>query len=285
MKICIQIITLLYLCILTHTTGAVEIKIPITTKASERDIYKVDLLKLILSKVPGSHPITFVSNLPRTQSRIIHELETNSGVINLYWMGTSAELEKKLLPVRIPLLRGIIGNRVFIIHKDHQKKFNTVTSIVELQKFVGIQGLGWSDIEILENSGLKQFSATYDAIFKIINMGQRVDYFSRSIGEVLHEIRDNKIQYPNLAIEEKVLLVYPFALFFFTSNENKELAALLERGFKKAYEDGSFLEFFQNNAIIKQMFKEIDLETRSRIEIPNPLMTPETLAIPDKYWY
>lgn len=279
-----QIMAFFSFCFYILPLSAIEIKIPITTNISERDTYKIDLLKLILSKVHGYHTITFVTNFPRTQSRIIHELETNSGVINLYWMGTSKELEKKLLPVRIPVYRGIIGNRVFIIHKNHQKRFNDVSSLEDLQKFVGIQGMGWADIEILERSGLSQFSATYDAIFKIIDMGERVDYFSRGIGEILEEVKAKRKEFPNLAVEKRILLVYPFAIFFFTSYENRELSSLIEQGFKKAYDDGSFLEFFQNNPVIQHMLKEIKLENRLRIEIPNPFMSPETLAVPDKYW-
>ena len=54
----------------------------------------------------------------------------------------------------------------------------------------------------------------YDSIFKMIDLGGRIDYFSRGVMEAFMEVEERKHQCPNLAVEKNVLLVYPFAMSF-----------------------------------------------------------------------
>lgn len=286
MKISVKLLSigLLISLIVTDSTFAVEIKLPVTSKHAGRDAYQIGLLKLLLQKAKGEHEIT-ISSTEYTQARIIKELKEGSNKINLYWMGTSAKLEKDLLPIRFPVYRGLLGHRIFIIHRDDQVKFNNVKTLVDLQNYKGIQGIGWTDIEILEHSGLKQEMAKYENIFKMINRGARADYFSRGINEAFVEVDARKDKLPNLAVEKKVLLVYPFAMFFFTNRSNQELAKILEEGFYKASSDGSLNNYFYNHPYIKKTFKQANIKNRIRIEITNPSLSSETIAIPNKYWH
>jgi len=89
--------------------------------------------------------------------------------INVMWFGTSAAYEKELLPIRFPLYRGILGHRVFIINQKSQVDFDKIKNLNDLQSMVGGQGIGWSDVDILEYSGLKQEQASYDNLFKMID--------------------------------------------------------------------------------------------------------------------
>jgi len=262
---------------------ALEIKLPITSEYTDRNEYQISLLKLILNKTGVSYKIKS-SSTKYSQARIIEMLKSGRK-INLYWMGTSKNLEKTLLPIRYPIDRGLLGYRIFIIHKDHQNKFDKIQTLTDLQKLRGVQGIGWSDITILENSGLKQHKNLYENIFKMVHYGGRVDYFSRGVSEAFTEVAARKIELSNLAIDKNILLVYPFTMFFFTNRSNLELARVLERGFQNAYEDGSFLKFFYNHPKITAVFNKAGLKHRVRIDIPNPLLTPETAAIPNKYWH
>lgn len=274
---------IILLLILSLTAGAIEIKLAQAAKvASSREVFWTDVLHFVLdhSKVPYTIDVTY----QMAQSRIIRELETNSGRINLHVMGTSAELEKKLLPIRIPVTRGLVGYRVFIIHKDKQVLFDSTTTLDSLQKLLGLQGLGWSDIAILEHSGLRQKEMDYNRIFNVINIG-RGDYFSRSLHETFEEVAFHEKQLPNLRVEKNILLVYPFALFAFTSHQNTELAKVLEKAFMKAYDDGVFVPFFYNHPHIKNALEKADIEKRVIINIPNPTLTDETAAIPQQYWH
>jgi len=255
--------------------------VPRTSNNEARDDYEIGLLKLILDK--SSEPYTLKrSKRIYTQKRIIKSLKNNEKM-SIYWMGTSKKLEEELHPIRVPLAYGILGYRVFIIHKNHQKLFDNIKNISDLQKLKGAQGLGWSDIKILEHSGLKQYPNAYENIFKMIDRGNRIDYFSRGVNEAFAEVKARKDKLKNLSVEKNILLVYPFSKFFFINKTNKELEKIINKGIKKAFEDGSYLRYFRNNEQIKIMFKEAKVKNRIRIDIPNPLLTPETKKALKKY--
>ena len=113
----------------------------------------------------------------------------------------------------------------------------------------------------------------------------RVDYFSRGITEAFREVELHQKEFPNLTVEQHLLLVYPFAGFFFTNSENQDLAQALIRGFKEAYSDGSFLKFFYSQPAVMKVLEQTNIDSRTRIDIPNPLLTNETLMLPSQYWY
>lgn len=269
--------------IFISTVHAIEIRIPTTSEYEARHSYKIGLLKLLLKKIPGNHQIT-TSSVTYTQSRAIYQLSEGKKDINLYWTGTSSVLEKELLPVYFPIYRGLMGYRFLIINKGDKDKFKGIKALSDLQQLQGIQGLGWSDKELLEYSGLKQYSAKYDNIFSMINKG-RVNYFSRGIMEAYNEVAIRERTLPNLRVDENILLRYPFAMYFFTSPENKELAELLTKAFIQAYEDGSFLDYFNTHPEIKKAFEQLNNENRMIIDIPNPFLTEETMELPSKYWH
>lgn len=274
---------LILLLVLPSVAGALDVKVSVKSKYDVTQEYPIALLKFVLDKSGVDYQIVFSDLGITTQTRDIEMLKNNEG-INLGWYGTSAKLEQDLVPIRYPIWRGLLGYRIFIVNKDSQSKFNTVNNLKDLQRYKGDQGIGWIDIQILGQSGLKQDETPYDLIFAKIN-GGRSDYFSRGITEAFREVELRQKEFPNLAVEQRVLLVYPFDGFFFTNKQNPALAKALEDGFKKAYADGSFTDFFYKHPVIKNVLEKANLEGRVRIDIPNPFMTPETLAIPAQYWH
>ena len=53
-------------------------------------------------------------------------------------MGTNQLREKKYLPIRIPIQRGLLGYRVFLIHKDNVALFKSISEPNSLKKLVQI---------------------------------------------------------------------------------------------------------------------------------------------------
>jgi hypothetical protein len=127
-------------------------------------------------------------------------------------------------------------------------------------------------------------TAPYENLFSMVER-DRVDCFLRGAHEVVGDVTKRKAEHPDLAVESAVMLVYPFTSFFFVNKNDTALAEALETGLKKAYEDGSFMEHFNNHPAIKAIFDEAHIEQRRRFDIPNPLLTEETKAIPDLYWH
>jgi len=241
--------------------------------------YQVDLLKLSLSK-SGRQFVLRASAEPIPQARAILLLQSNS-VINVLWTVTSPEREKHLLPVRIPIDRGLYGWRLFLIHRDAQPRFDAVKNLQDLAALEAGQGHDWPDLTILRASGLRVGAgSSYDGLFEMLARG-RIDYFPRALPEVWAEL-EQRSQLP-LQIENTLVLHYPSAMYFFVSQNNPQLAAALQRGLQQAMADGSFAQLF--NHYFGAAIKRAKLAQRRRIEIDNPLLPDALLPSESSYWF
>ncbi|RED45849.1 amino acid ABC transporter substrate-binding protein [Aestuariispira insulae] len=247
-----------------------------------RNGYPIQLLELALKKSGRAYDL-LAYDLPITQARAFLELEKKRS-ITVHYAGTSADLESRFLPVRIPVYRGLLGYRVFIIHPDNQLLFSRIDSLEKLAGLRAGQGTGWADIGILEHSGLIVMAAPYESLLKMIEL-KRIDYFPRGINEAHPEVAQHQNRFPRLAVEKELLLVYPFAQFYFVNRDNQALHDAIRTGLVRAYEDGSFMALFNQHPHVKDMMAKVRLAERRRFDIPNPLMTRETLSIPADYWH
>ena len=65
------------------------------------------------------------------------------------------------IKVMYPNIDGIGSESIgFHVHKKNTAKFAAVKNITNLQQYVAGQGLGWGDIAILENAGIKVVKAS-----------------------------------------------------------------------------------------------------------------------------
>lgn len=260
----------------------------LTVKVPSRPIndldseYQLKLLELALDRAGQPYKLERV-DLNLNQFTLQQELRKGK-TINVFWMGTSSALESALIPVPIPLFRGLEGLRLSFIHSDTQEKFNQVNTLEDLKLLKAAQGVGWADNKILEQAGIATYAGRYSNLFRLINDGDKLDFFPRGLVEIFAERRELAAQYPNLAIEQHLLIRYPFAEFFFVSPEAPKLAKAIHTGLERAYADGSFMTFFHENPRIREALASANLEQRVTISLPNPDMTPLLRSIPAQYW-
>ncbi|MEG0008658.1 MAG: hypothetical protein RR721_09630 [Aeromonas sp.] len=260
----------------------------LTVKVPSRPIndldseYQLKLLELALTKAGQPFKLERVE-LNLNQYSLQQELRKGK-TINVFWMGTSSDLESYLLPVPIPLFRGLEGLRISFIHSDAQEKFNQVNGLADLQKLKAAQGVGWADNKILEQAGIPTYAGRYSNLFRLINDGDKLDFFPRNVVEIFAERAELAAQYPNLAIEQHLLLRYPFAEFFFVSPESPKLAKAIQTGLERAYADGSFMAFYRESPKIREALASANLDRRLTIHLTNPDMTPLLRSIPAQYW-
>jgi hypothetical protein len=247
------------------------------------NIFFVDVMELALRKSPISHNYQTQrsdDNSITSQERILRLLETND--IDIVWTGTSVAREKRFIPVRIPLFKGLLGYRVFIVHKDNMELFSSL-HIEHLKEKIACQGNHWPDSDILEANGFKVFRVgKYDRIFSMMN-AKRCDYFPRAIYEVKAEMAMTEKQYPDLRLSTTTLLKYRFPLYFFVNRQNQALADVIESGLDSAIADGSFDALLQRHPTVKDTFPLSQWQTENIVELRNPLLSEETPKDP-KYW-
>jgi hypothetical protein len=205
------------------------------------------------------------------QNRALVELQSGRA-IEVVWTMTSRQREQDLLPVRVPLDRGLIGWRLLLIRKSDEARFAAIRKASELQALEALQGHDWPDTEILRANHYRvQTSSDYAGMFKMLSSG-RVDYFPRSVFEVWSEAEAFADQ--GLMVAPGLALHYPSAFYFFVNKRNTVLAADIQRGLEAMQADGSYERLFQE--YFGETLRRSALPSRRVFELRNPLLPEAT---------
>ncbi|WP_419662964.1 hypothetical protein Dvar_34530 [Desulfosarcina variabilis str. Montpellier] len=217
---------------------------------------------------------------PMTQDRIILQIE--QGLLDISHLPISEKANQRLLPVRIPIRKGMLGWRLLLIRREDQKQFAKVRSIKDLRKFKAGFGSQWGDLNILKaNVGNVTTSLDYELLFCML-IAKRFDYLHRGLHEPWDEVAIRKKQYPNLHIEETLVLHYPIGDYFYVGKHSPALAKRIESGLKALIEDGSFDRFF--NKEYRKVIEKAKILSRRRIELQNPFLPLDTPLDIKAYW-
>lgn len=241
--------------------------------------YTVAMIKLALEHMDNKYGLE-VGHENFTQARANEEVK--NGRLDMIWTTTGKETEAELEPIRIPLFKGLLGCRIFIINKDNQSKFDNINSFEDLKKLTYGQGKTWADGKILEANGLKVIKTNkYENLFFMTD-GERFDAFPRGVHEPFGEIE--KRPNLNLAVEKNILLIYKMDLYLYTSKDNKKLAKEFEDAFNKAIADGSFDKLFYSSPQVKDIIEKANMKNRKVFYLDNPTLSKETPLDRKELW-
>ncbi len=212
-------------------------------------------------------------DLEMTQGRTLIELAAGHSPIDLMWTMTDRQRESSgLLPVRIPIDRGMLGWRLLLVRRSELAQWARVRSLHDLRGRIAGQGHDWPDTTILRANHLQVgTSSGYEALFRMLSAG-RIDYFPRSILEIDAELAGNR--HPELAIVPELMLHYPAAAYLFVSPKRPELAADIKTGLEAAVADGSFQRLHRE--FFGATLKAHPVKPDRVIKLNNPLLPPET---------
>lgn len=246
-----------------------------------RDVYPLKLLQLALDKSDAASKYSLkVSETPMPQGRALTELAQGGGV-RVVWSMTSIRREAELLPIRIPIFKGLIGWRLALVRADHAQALAGVHDLADLRRFVAGQGHDWPDTEILRGNGIQVMDVSlYDSLFGMLALG-RFDYFPRSIHEIWAEEEVHRKD--GIVIDDHLLIRYPSAFYFFFNKKDVALADTIRGGLERAIADGSFDRLFCLQ--YAQKIARAKLAQRTTIELFNPILPPETPLARKELWF
>ena len=207
-----------------------------------------------------------------------------SSEISVMTRTTSVHREQALRPVRIPLDKGLTGYRLFLIKAGTQARLNTVRTLAQLQAFSIGQGAVWVDTDILRAQGFNVVtSPTYEALLPMLE-ANRFDLLSRGVNEIGQEYTAGSRTYPDLAIENRLLLYYPLPRYFFfpPTPEGEHLARRTEEGLRMLIKNGKFERRYQ--AFKKFILGDLNLAGRRVFNLNNPYLPPETPLTERELW-
>jgi len=245
----------------------------------KRGHYPIELLKLALAK-SGQDYLATPSKYNLSQFRTLRHLQMDKG-IDVVWTLSSPEREEELLPIRIPIDRGLIGWRLLLITASDAQTFAQLDNPEQLKSLRAGQGHDWPDYPILRDNGFKvSGSASYDGLFHMLKR-RHIRYFPRSLTEIQPELDSHPDM--NLTIAPKWVLYYPAPLYFFVRKDNVQLAAAIEQGLELAIRDGSMRTLFTQH--FAATIANAQLHERTIVPVNNPLLTAETPLTRSDLWF
>lgn len=209
------------------------------------------------------------AGVPISQARAFNMLKQGK-LVDVVWTMTTDEREKQALPVRVPLLNGLIACRVLLINESDVERFAALENLKDLRDLVAVQGADWPDTAVLTANDMPVVSASdYDGMFRML-AARRVDYFPRSVMEVGVEL--DTYRDLHLTIAPGLALKYTAPIYFFVSPDNHELHRRLSAGLERAVADGSFQALFESQPGHDNA-QRILASTQRVFELRNPLLT------------
>lgn len=244
--------------------------------------YRWKLLDLALSHTQlGKEPIRLEPyGEDVTQNRGMQLLQ--SGAIDVIALGTNEEREQTMRPIRIDILRGIVGYRLLLVRARDQARIAAMDDATLRRQVTFGLNSQWADLPILQANGFSVVTSSgYENLFGMLAAG-RFDAFPRGLNEAQRELKERRQQFPQLAIETSRALYFPYPVYFWVSKTNEALARRIERGLQAALADGSFRKLF--DSYHAQAIAVVSQEHRHVIQLDNPIL-PKGAAHPDTSWW
>lgn len=274
------ILLILSICISPSYSEVLEIRHPVPQDAQEpHRSYYIQLLALAFDKADVE--VSFRS-VPSSLSQERLLLALNGDQMDVMWTMTSKEREQIAMPIRVPLMKGLLGYRVLVIHKANLSRFENITSLEDWKRLNGVQGHDWPDTKILRENGLLIKTSTwFPDMYRQLSV-KKVDYFPRGVLEFSEEL--DKYAYPDLVVVPNQAIYYPTALYFFVANSNKNLGKIIERGLKMAIRDGSFDRLFYSYPEHGKALEQFDYKDARVYRLENTSLPKSTPLNKPDYW-
>jgi hypothetical protein len=207
------------------------------------------------------------------QERAFRELK-NANLDIAHFVSTD-EREKQITPIKIPIMKGLLGYRLCLIREGNQYKFNDITNQQQwIEKDITIaQHSNWPDTNILKSNGF-QVKTTFKAELFFPQLAKdRFDCYLRGLSEISAEFENNK--YLGITIEKNIVIFYPLPQFFFVNPKKPLLAKRLHLGLTRLQKNGKSEQLFES--YYKDLLDKFKIKTRTFIELNNPTLSMTTL--------
>ena len=244
--------------------------------------YRIKLLELALARTAPAEGAAAAEPLADTVTTARGLELLAQGRVDIVSQGTNTGLESRFLPIRIDILRGILGCRVWLIAADRQAEFSRLRTLDEVRKLKAGFGAQWGDLAILKENGLPVEEVTDTSRLIPMIAGRRMDYFPRGINEAWTELEDNQARYPELAIERNLAFFYQYPVYFFVRKGNVALANRIGRGLRAALADGSFKRLFLRYH--GGLLAKANLSQRRLFRLTNSTLPAGTPAVDTSWW-
>jgi hypothetical protein len=255
-----------------------------SSKSSYSDSHIMRLVTAALEASSAKYgPYEFhVAQLRMERDRLLQEM-LKGGLVNLSGQVTSQEWEQKLIPIRIPIDKGISCYRISLIDGRHQDLFSAVRTLDQLKGMALGSGRQWSLTTAYKQAGFHVVEGTTSSGLHSMLAAGRFQHFPRAIDEAIYEQAAYAPSFPTLSVERSFALYVPSPRYFFLGGGQRRLAQRLEYGMQILIADGRFDQLFHE--FYDALIDKAGLRKRRIFKLDNPLLSPQTPLANKAYWY
>ena len=259
-----------------------------TSDVDAHAIFGWDVLSAVLERTRATHgDYTLTTSPDAAQALRFRHARTSSDIqVNVVLLTISPDWGDILTPVRIPVLRGLLGYRLLLIHRKDLDRFSRINSLSDLRQVTFGSVEHWTDTTIMKDAGLSVVTGSaYDGLFKMMQ-AHRFETLTRGVHQIEAEMaaiaRDPD---SDIVVEPHLLLHYDLPVYFWFSRdpEGQRRAERVRAGLQAMVADGSLEKMF--NARFGTVIEKYDLAHRTLIELPDPLLVPEDPINDKRLWY
>lgn len=234
--------------------------------------YTYDLLTLIIEATNNDFGVGTIqiSDVVMSRNRIFRGL-LEGKTVNVIAEASNSQWDEQLIPIKIPIRKGIQGFRVFIIKKQNLPIMANINTLAQLMALDTGSGSQWSSKAAMQNAGFNVIeSIQYDNLFNMLSMGRFIT-FGRGVNEAFQEVEQFKQQYPDLVVDDNILLHIPLATYYYVAPNQPRLATRIQEGLKRIIANGKFDELFYRRHC--EFLLKSNINHRRVFKINNPLTT------------
>jgi len=271
-----------------HAEAAAQVVVYPRHIETMNDRYDYDwlILRTALEKSASAFGPFEMRQLDQAMSppRVAQELKLAKGRINVLAHATSPAVEQQFLPIRIPIDKGLLGLRVFLVRAADLPRFAAVRSVQDLRAMRAGLGKDWADVNILRAAGIPVVEGTFERLYSMLMAG-RFDFYSRGVDEAPRELSEAQRRYPGMALEPSLMLEYPLPRYIFVrrDTEGEQLARRIKAGLETMVQDGTLNALFRKHK--GPVIERCGLDKRRVLTLHHPGISPDTPLNRPELWY
>ncbi|AWB66104.1 hypothetical protein C2869_06460 [Saccharobesus litoralis] len=242
--------------------------------------YNQHLLTMALRHANAQHIKINVINKQLSRAQAFSQMD--AGLIDVMWLNTNQEIEDRFIPVRVPILKGLMSYRTLMIREGQEAVFKDVETFEQLKAIRSGVGRFWTTTKVFNAEGINTVLTTKSRNLYPMLEGGRFDYIPRGVMEIAPELE--KYNHLPLKLETTILLRLPTAVYPFVTKAKPELATIIEQGMLKSIDSGEFDQYFESTTLYKDTLKIISQHKWKVIPINNPILPKETPLDEAKLW-
>lgn len=206
-------------------------------KSHSRMEFELELYRQFPRYVKGDQQLKLVPiHRDMTPARALQELGKGTH-INVLAVPARADdpIEEIIIPV--PIMKGLLGFRQLVVHRDTQKELGSVASVEDLKQFTLGQGEGWAEVSLYRANEFSLIQGVdLSSLFKMVNR-KRFDILPLGVVESNQEV--GMRPYRELVVYPDLLLYYPLPVTLYVHHREPELAKFLTYAMEKMLVDGT----------------------------------------------